>query len=197
MGYIGSSKALYDSLYGNFRTRTFSQIWGNSVDFISDLETSGIDLTISVDSATTLYYLLYARYGNSHIASSDENQFKYKVYSTVFSYGPTWEKRLEVQKALREMDLEELRESSKQIYNHSFNPSTAPSTDTMDELTTINDQNVTKHKRSKTDAYALLLGLLETDVTTEFIKRFAKLFLVVVEPELPLWYTTDIIDTEQ
>lgn len=190
--FYGDPIALTNSLYGNYRTRTFSQIWGSVNEFLEDYNDNGISASISNTSATTLYYLLYARYGNSNITSSDENQFKYKVFSTIFSFGPTWEKRLEVQKELREMDLEELRESAKAIYNHSYNPSTLPSTDTVDELLTINDQNVTKHKRSKTDAYALLLSLLETDVTTAFIDKFKKLFITIVEPELPLWYVTDV-----
>lgn len=109
-------------------------------------------------------------------------------------YGPTWEKRLEIQKDLREMSMDDLRESAKAIYNHSMNPSTSPSTDTLEELLTINDQNVTKHRRSKTDAYALLISLLETDVTEEFLNKFKKLFLTVVTPELPLWYVTETID---
>lgn len=196
--FYGSEFALHNSLYGNYRTRTFTQIWGTVDEFLQDYNDNGIIASISDTSATTLYYLLYSRYGNSNIASSDETQFKYKVFSTIFSYGPTWEKRLEVQKALREMDLDELRESAKAMYNHSFNPSTAPKTDVDGDewkasvLSTINDQNVTIHKRSKTDAYALLLSLLETDVTTEFIDRFKKLFLTIVEPELPLWYVTGI-----
>ena len=194
--FVGSQYALHNSLYGNYRTRKFTDIWGEVDTFLQDYNNVGIPATISETSATTLFYLLYAKYGNSNIASSDENQFKYKVFSTIFAYGPTWEKRLEIQKALREMDLEELRESSKAIYNHSFNPSTAPSTDTLDELLTIDDQNVTKHKRSRTDAYALLIGLLETDVTNEFIDKFKKLFLTIVEPELPLWYVTDLIAEE-
>lgn len=190
--FFGSPIALMDSLYGSYRTRKFSDIWGNVNEFLEDYENIGIPTTINITTATTLYYLLYARYGNSNIASSDETQFKYKLFSIIFSSGPTWEKRLEIQKSLREMDIEELRESAKAIYNHSFNPSTAPTTNTLDELTTINDQNVTKHKRSKTDAYALLLSLLETDVTSEFLNIFKKLFLTIVEPDLPLWYITDI-----
>ena len=105
-------------------------------------------------------------------------------------YGPTWEKRLEIQKELRNLNIEELQKSATAIYNHSYNPSTEPSTQTLEELRTINDQNVTKHKRSKTDAYALLLSLLETDVTEEFLSKFKKLFIQVVSPELPLWYLT-------
>lgn len=183
-----------NSLYGNYRTRKFTDIFPDITVFTEAYTDNGIPQTISTETLTTLYYLLYARYGNSHIASSDENQFKYKVFATIFQYGPTWEKRLEIQKIIRNMSEDELRESAKAIYNHSFNPSTAPSTDTLDELLTINDQNVTKHKRSKTDAYALLLSLLETDVTEEFIVKFKKLFLIIVEPELPLWYITDLVD---
>lgn len=188
--------ALYQNLYGNYRNRKFTDIWGTAAEFVNSYELSAMPLVISAESATTLYYLLYARYGNSTIASSDENQFKYKVFSIIFQYGPTWQKRLEVQDALRKMDIEELRESAKAIYNHSYNPSTAPNTDTMYELQTINDQNVTKHQRSKTDAYALLLDLLKTDVTEQFINKFQKLFLTVVTPELPLWYTTETIEGE-
>lgn len=189
--FYGSEYALHDSLYGNYRQRKFTDVYQEKDTFISDYTTCGIPATVSPTGITTLYYLLYARYGNSTIASSDENQFKYKLFSIIFSYGPTWEKRLEVQKKLREMTEDELRESAKAIYNHSYNPSTIPSSDTIDELTTINDQNVTKHRRSKTDGYALLLSLLETDVTTQFIDRFNKLFITIVEPELPLWYTTE------
>lgn len=188
-----------NSLYGNYRTRKFTDLYGKVDDFIADYKNenpkfeNGIPVTISDESITTLFYLLYARYGNSHIASSDETQFRYKVFSTIFMYGPTWEKRLEIQKNLRDLDLNELRESAKTIYNHAFNPSTQPATDDTGEhiMDYINDQNVTLHRRSKTDAYALLITLLDTDVTKEFIDRFKKLFLTIVEPELPLWYITD------
>ena len=84
------------SPFGNFRTRTFSDIYGSASVFKNTFVDSGIPLEITDTSLTTLYYLLYARYGNSHIASMDENQFKYKVQSIVFMYGPTWEKRLEL-----------------------------------------------------------------------------------------------------
>lgn len=180
------------SLYGNYRTRKFTDIYESVEDFISSYKNCGIPTTIQDNSAETLYYLLYARYGNSHIASSDENQFIYKLMSIIYSAGPTWEKRVEIQNALREMDISELQESAKAIYNHSYNPSTQPSTNTLEELVTINDQNVTKHKRSKLDAYAMLVNLLDTDVTSEFINRFKPLFLTIVEPECPLWYITTL-----
>lgn len=180
------------SLYGNYRTRKFTDVYGDVDKFLEDYNNIGIKPTITEESATTLFYLLYARYGNSHIANSDENQFKYKVFSTIFMYGPTWEKRLDIQNKLRNLTESELVSGSKQIVNHSFNPSTEPSTSTLEELTTINDQNTSHYKKSKLDAYNLLLGLLQTDVTDEFISKFKKLFLVITEPQLPLWYITDI-----
>lgn len=189
--FIGSYRALNNSLYGNYRTRKFTDIYDNVDAFLADYSDNGLPMLVDTTNMTTLFYLLYARYGNSNIASSDENQFKYKLFSLVFQYGPTWAKRLEIQDKVRNLTEDELRESAKSLYNHSYNPSTLPSTDTVDELLTINEQNVTKHRRSKTDAYALLNDLLETDVTEEFISKFKKLFITIVEPELPLWYVSN------
>ena len=47
------------------------------------------------------YEDIKAKYGNNPIANKDINQFKYKLFSTVFMYGPTWAKRLDIQKILR------------------------------------------------------------------------------------------------
>ena len=182
---------IFDSVYGNYRTRTFTDIYPSVEDFIKDYTYNGIKTTITTDSITTLYYLLYARYGNSHIVNSDENQFKYRLFSTIFMYGPTWEKRLDVQNKLRGLTDKELIEGTKQINNHSYNPSTEPSTSDTEELPTTNEQTSTKYKKSKMDAYAILIALLETDVTEEFVAKFKKLFLSIVEPQNPLWYITE------
>ena len=182
---------IFDSVYGNYRTRTFTDIYPSVEDFITDYTYNGIKTTITLDSITTLYYLLYARYGNSHIVNSDENQFKYRLFSTIFMYGPTWEKRLDVQNKLRGLTDKELIEGTKQINNHSYNPSTEPSTSDTEELPTTNEQTSTKYKKSKMDAYAILIALLETDVTEEFVAKFKKLFLSIVEPQNPLWYITE------
>lgn len=183
---------MQQNLYGSQRNLKFTDVWKRAEDFVAEYQDNGIPPVIASNTCTTLFYLLYARYGNSTIASSDVNQFKYKLFSIIYMYGGSWEKRYAVQQELRKLDIEELQKSSTAIYNHSFNPSTEPSTQALEELPTINDQNVTKHKRSLTDAYALLLSLLETDVTEEFIAKFKKLFLTVVSPELPLWYITEL-----
>ena len=185
-----------NSLYGCYRQVKFTDVWGDVNSFLSDYKSNGIQTTISEQSATTLYYLLYSRFGNSTIASSDTNRFKYDVWGTIFSYGPTWEKRLEIQEKLRNLTDDDLFTGSTQIYNHAYNPGTAPSTGTLDELTAINEQNTNKSKRDKMSAYSMLLSLLETDVTQQFLDKFKKLFLKIVQPEIPLWYVTDTVDDD-
>lgn len=187
---------MFNTLYeGGFRTRTFADIFPNVETFTSELTTSGIPVLLTKnESIPALYYLLYARYGNSHNAFSDENQFKYSVFSTIFMYGPTWEKRLEIQGKLRELSEKDLLVGGKAIYNRAYNPSTAPSTNTLEELTTINEQNTTNFKKSKLEGWSILMSLLETDVTEEFIGKFKKLFLTVTATGIPLLYETEITE---
>ena len=181
-----------DSVYGNYRTRKFADIWPSADAFIQDYQASAIPQKLKVADATTLYYLLYARYGNSSIANSDENQFKYKIFSTIYIGGATWAKKQEIQDKLREMTEDDILAGTKAIYNHAFNPQTAPTTNTVDELEYINEQNTTKYKKSKLDGYALLWAILNDGVTERFLREFRYHFLVVVEPQLPLWYVTNI-----
>lgn len=96
------------SNYPRFDTKLFSEIWERAEDFLYDYQQNGIPMTINSANATTLYYLLYARYGNNPIANYDEEQFKYKVFSIIWQYGPTWQKRLDVQGILRGMQLSDL-----------------------------------------------------------------------------------------
>ena len=181
-----------DSVYGSYRTRKFADIWPSADAFIQDYQASAIPQKLKVADATTLYYLLYARYGNSSIANSDENQFKYKIFSTIYIGGATWAKKQEIQDKLREMTEDEILAGTKAINNHAYNPQTAPTTDTVEELEYINEQNTTKYKKSKLDGYALLWAILNDGVTERFLREFRYHFLVVVEPQLPLWYVTDI-----
>ena len=177
-----------NSLYGNFRTRKFTDIWPQFETFKADYDKNGVGQPLNDQSIQTLYYLLYARYGNSHILSSDENQFKYKVWNTIFMYGPTWEKRLDIQTKLRALSEEDLLTGAQQIYNHSWDPGTAPSTLDTEELDTVNEQKVSKYSRSKLDAYQFLYDLLKVDVSKSFLDRFAPLFNPFGAKQFPLWY---------
>lgn len=188
-----------NNMFGNFRTKTFAEVFTDDaldsvVVFKSIFENSGIPLKINDESLTTLFYLLYARYANSHIASFDENQFLYKLQSIVFMYGPTWEKRVEIQDRLRALDEKDLLKGSQAIYNSAHAPGTemAGMVDDDGKVDYISGQNTTDYRKSKMEAYAALASLLETDVTKEFIDRFASLFLKIVEPYSPLWYVTEV-----
>lgn len=188
------------SWYGNYRTRTFGDIFSDydGTQFSSSDEyftslwiDSPFAATVPSADLKTIFYLLYARYGNSSIASSDENRFIYQLHSIIFQYGPTWLKELDIQSKVRALTEEELQKGAINIMNNAMNPSTTPSTVDTNELPYVSQQNVSKTTRSKVDAYALQLSLLKDDVTENFLKKFQKLFLTIVEPTDPLWYQSE------
>ena len=166
----------------NCETKTFADIFNDQGTFLYYYLHCGIPTTISNDNVNLLYYLMYAKYGNNNITNLDENQWIYKVFSTIFKYGPTWEKRLDIQDKLRELTDENLLEGAKAIYNSALNPSTEPSTDSDQILPYINQQNTTNYKKSKMDAYTQLWGLLATDVTEAFLEQFRPLFKKFISP---------------
>ena len=184
-------KGYEGSLYGSYRQIKFTDVYDSAESFLADYGDIGLPKTISDTSATTLFYLLYGRFGNDIIASSDTNRFKYRLFSIVWQYGPAWEKKLEVQKKLRDMSEADILTGSRQIYNNATHPATEPGTNTDEELEYIDSQNVTKARKGKLEGYALLLSLIDTDVTQEFLNRFQKLFLTMVQPEEPLYYITE------
>lgn len=182
-----------------YTTKLFTGVWDEMSDFVSDYKSSGLYVTnnkISDSSAGTLYYLLYARYGNSPIANRDVNQFKYKVFSIIFQYGPKWEKDLAIQTAIRGLTEDEIRLGSKAIYNQALNPQTEPSTAALSEISYINQQNTTNYKKSPLEGYAMLEGLLRDDITKIFIDKFNICFKKFVNNELPLIYVSDAEEDE-
>lgn len=181
-----------------YSTVLFTDIWNNVEDFKSDFADSPFDgsikdgsVTGQPDNVSLVFYLLYARYGNNPIANLDIEQWKFKIFSVIFQYGPSWEKRLDIQKKLRELSDADLLAGSKAIYNTALNPSTAPSTGSLDELTYINSQNTTNYKKSKMEAYAQLWDLINTDVTEDFLLKFKKCFKIFVSAEQPLLYVSE------
>lgn len=184
-------KDYYGSMYGNYRHRTFTDIYEDYSTFAIDYRGIGIPALLKDRTIQTLYYLLYSRHADDPIASDNETKFKYQLFSIIWQYGPTWEKRLEIQDTIRNLKEDELLTGSRQIYNHANNPSTEPGTDTTDELAYINDQNVTKNSKAKLDAYAMQYEVIKNDVTDNFLHQFDKLFQKCVEPELPLWYVSE------
>lgn len=166
-----------------YNTKIFTDIFEEYNDFYYYYLHCGIPTTITSDGPAndsnlkTLYYLLYAKYGNSPIANYDENQWRYKVYSVIFMYGPTWEKKLNLQATLRNLTDAQIKtgiqsaitntgtvgnsgsntytnltstDSGQDVHNHAYNPATEPSAQTTTELTYINEQHVDKFGKVNT-----------------------------------------------
>lgn len=191
-----------------YSTKRFCEVWDDVDTFTLDYKQSplydkttvnnvvNLNNSLSDDNISKLYYLLYARYGNNPIANMDENQFKFKVYSIIFEYGPNWQKELDIQNKLRNLTDDEISTGQFAIYNQAYHDATAPGTSTTEELEFINNQNTSRLKKGKLNAYNDLLLLLKTDVTKQFIDRFANLFKKFLYSR-PTLYVTDIEDTEE
>lgn len=184
-----------------YSTVLFTDVWESANDFKTDFQASPFTGSLHYgetvsgvtypDNVSLLYYLLYARYANNPLANYDTDQFKYKIYSIIFQYGPTWQKKLEIQSKLRALTDDELLAGSKAIYNSAVNPSTEPSTGTLEELEYINAQNTTNYKRGKLEGYGTLWELLNTDVTGAFLNKFRVCFKQFVRPEVRFIYESE------
>lgn len=181
------------SSWVEYNTLLFTDVWDEVAKFVADYKASGIPTTISDANAMTLYYLLYARYGNTPISAMDEYQWKTRVFSIIFQYGPTWEKKLEIQQAVRRLTINDLKKGATTIYNKALNPATIPepSTDSEDYINYINEQNVSKVEKNSSQAYAEWMSLLEEDVTGYFLRKFDGCFKKIVRPEKTLEYVTE------
>ena len=219
-------KPMYD-------TNLFCEIWDSSESFLADYNNTGTDFTnqvpttISQQNALMTYLLLFSRYGNNPIANYDVTQFKNKIFTIIWQYGPAWEKRLKMQEDIRGLTLEEITAGTKTqwgsegtqsqtntgsdttINNHAYNPSTAPSTQSTNELDYIDQQQVAKGSntstisgsdnknteqtvtKSKMDAYAQLWDLVATDVTNAYISKFKNCFKQFIAPERNMIYVTE------
>lgn len=183
---------MYNSLYGSFRQNSFSDWCESPEEFLTKYKESLLyetapDIGLTDQNIKFIYTLLYSRYGNSIIASSDSRRFEERLFSLIWQYAPTWIKRVEIQKKLRNLSDEELVTGASAVFNTAVNPSTDP-TESDGVLSYINQQNTNKYKKSKLEGYSLLLETLRLDVTDEFIRKFKDLFLTIVMPEKPLLY---------
>ena len=187
---------ILDPLRPQYITKTFSEVFPSFEKFkevyddFMPLVSGGVTPLTNANIQAT-YYLLYARYGNNPIVNYDETQWKMKIMSIIATYGPVWEKKKAIQVNLRNLTDAELVQGAKQIYNHAFNPSTEPSTAQLEELTHINDQNVTNNKKSKMEAYSILWANLHVDATDEYIGKFKNCFSRFVGDQYPIIYVED------
>ena len=164
---------ILNPLRPEYITKTFSQIWDSYDKFKEDYDAYAVLMTNNiapfkdVNNARATYYLLYARYGNNPIANNA------------------------IQKTLRDLSEADLIQGAKQIYNHAFNPSTAPSTNDLEELTFINDQNVSNNKKAKMEAYSILWTNLHVDATDEYLNKFKDCFSRFVGDQKPILFVEE------
>ena len=186
-----------------YTTKTFADVWKDYTAFSTDyasligLVSGGLATPLTADNQQAIYYLLYAKYGNTPIICEDEMQWKMKMMSVIITYGPTWQRKKAIQISLRALEEADLLQGAKQIYNHAFNPSTTPSTDELEELTHINDQNTSNNKKSKMEAYSILWANLHVDATDEFLQKFNKCFCRFVGDQFPTIFITEEEEEEE
>lgn len=186
-----------------YNTRLFQEMFDDTEDFLNGWKSSewyqltvrtvnGTQVPIIKDNSVKLLFcLLLASYANNPIANYSVEQFYIKVWDLIYRFGPTWEKKLEIQQKLRDISDEEILQGAKVINNHALNPSAAPSTGGLTELEYINEQTTQNYRKSKLEAYDLLVSLLETDISREIVDRFKILFKIVVFPENPVLYENE------
>ncbi|MBO5425712.1 MAG: hypothetical protein J6A25_09385 [Lachnospiraceae bacterium] len=175
-------------LFGNSVNSKFKQVFPDAETFVNEYNNSPLSADVGkIKNPELVYYLLMSRYANSTIAAASEERFKYDLFSTIFMYGPAWERRLEIQHEIIGTDIDEAVLGSQRIINRTNNPSTPPGPDAFHILSTVDDQTVDGWKKNKLDGYENLLMLIDTDVTEEFIGKFNKLFIKVAFEYMP-WY---------
>ena len=166
----------------------FDEIWESATAFVEAYHNQSLPQELGDDSITTLYYLLYGRYGSDSIIGTNVRQWEYRFWGMVFQYGPAWEKRLQVQKRVRELSEDDLRDGDLNLNNLAYNPGTAPATTSTEVLQGIAQQNAGIKKRSILGGYSMLESLLATDVSEEFLAHFKDLFKPVLYSGIPYLY---------
>ena len=157
-------------------TRTFAEVYHEPIDPVDDsrtdftyfqwfydncgvpdrlLTSTSPDTTYDNYQLDTIYFLLMSRFANDHIKISDEQRFKLEVCSRIMQYAPQWQRLMALQDKMLKLTDDDLKYGHTTIYNHAMHPDTDPTTQTIDELDYIDDQNVTKMKRDGLDAEAI------------------------------------------
>lgn len=146
------------SIYPIYETETFKDIFPDYQTFHSKLQDNPLFTNVTINDAF-VYYLLYGRYANSPIANLDTTQFEYKFFGILWQYYPTWQKRLNVQEALRDLSLNDLIDNGKieDLFQHSGtngntrSGSVVVDQDTTDTNTTTGESETNTTGHSETD----------------------------------------------
>lgn len=182
---------------------TFAEVWKDYESFKNDYNALIVGFAqnaspLKETSVKTIFYLLYAKYGNNPIVNTDVGQFKMKIFSIMYAYGPTWQRKQEIQDSIRALTDADLLVGAKQIYNRAYNPNSEPATGSLEELTYINEQNTTNNKKSKMEAFSILWNILHGSATDELLSKFKKCFSNFVDKmPAPFYIDDEIMEFEE
>lgn len=134
-----------------------------------------------------VYYLLMGEYGNSSFANMSVEISNQRIFNTIYEFAPIYFKKREIQEAILALNMnsDDVLAGTTAIYNSAANDGSLPSTQTTNELGYIDNQNVTKYKRTKLEGYANYYDLLSNDPSKDFIAKFRPIFSKFIEfPDL-------------
>lgn len=138
---------------------------------------TGIIPILTKEETSQLFYLLDGRYYNSTVKYSKAKLFYGMICTIINTYGHEWKKSKEILKKLSALTDEQIKVGDTRINNNAENPSIDPSTETLDELTYIDGQNVTKEKLSDINALGLYREMIKEDKDEWFLNKFKVLFI--------------------
>lgn len=180
------------SLVRKSNQKVFFDIYTTQSDFTDDLSNNYSffkpdDMTD--DYITKTYWLLAARFGDQAISGyTDEGRWKLRLFQCLNQYGPVWEKKSELQKQIRALTLDQLKETGKVINNSALNPNNEPTTE---ELNFISAQSTSKSTMSNIDALNLQYVALDDDLDKVYTDHFKPLFSKFLLPDSPLYLYKD------
>lgn len=172
-------------------TSTFLDVFPQSTTLAELPSTLDWDVGLTEAQLKKVWQLLAANYGHRalKLSKGDLTQWEMRLCSALEQYGPAYFARLQIQKDIAALSLDDLREAGRSIINHAYNPNSEPSTSSLEELTYINEQNSSGAKLSKADALTLKWKLINTDYTALFLALVGEpLFSRFISDDPAYWY---------
>lgn len=186
------------SLIRKTNQRTLLDLWDSVEAFKEDMNGtySPLKPAVTDETISTTFFMLIGRYGDSPILGYvDEPRWKLRFFTAYRQFTPVWETKTGIQKEIREMKPEDIAKGDLAIYNNALNPNTEPSDASNTELTYINSQNTTRRQMNRIDALMKKWDSLDTNLDSEYLDRFSKLFSKFASADNPL-YTYGGYDNE-
>lgn len=196
----------FESIYNNnSATKKFSDVFEDLDSFKSEFRSSPLNEANLTDATLGIVYAeLYARYGDSYYTATNMYRNKLKTFSILKNEGLIFQKKLEIQNAILNMSLADLKDDGVIINNYAENPGDE-ATDTIvdvgeytgeDFMKFVNNQSAQKSKKGKLTAYRDQLYSLK-NVTDSFIDKFKVLFEKLLwSSYLPIMFREEEIEEE-